>query len=184
MRAACRGSCCIATLWHNAERCGHCSSRPTNSAISRSGWRSPAAWLRRDGADVRCVDLAKEPLTDAASRRRRSDRLSSADAHGDAARGAGDPRGAGAEPAARICAYGLYAPLNATACDRSAWTRCSAANSRSDLAAFARARQPRRRDRADVRDRTRSASRSPSRRRIGRIPSCSSSCPIAPGCRR
>jgi hypothetical protein len=77
------------------------------------GLASPAAWLRRAGVDVRVIDAAKEPVTD------------------DAIRGAGliafhlpmhtATRLAGPligkahalNPAARLCAYGLYAPLNA-----------------------------------------------------------------------
>ena len=77
------------------------------------GLASPAAWLRRAGIDVRVIDAAKEPVTD------------------DAIRGAGliafhlpmhtATRLAGPligkaralNPAARLCAYGLYAPLNA-----------------------------------------------------------------------
>ena len=77
------------------------------------GLASPAAWLRRAGVEVRAIDVAKEPLSD------------------EAIRGAGliafhlpmhtATRLAGPliqkarvrNPAARICAYGLYAPLNA-----------------------------------------------------------------------
>jgi radical SAM superfamily enzyme YgiQ (UPF0313 family) len=76
------------------------------------GLASPAAWLRRAGVDVSCFDLSKENLAEAAVR--------DADAIAfflpmhtatrlalpviDAVRAA--------NPAARVMAYGLYAPLN------------------------------------------------------------------------
>jgi len=76
------------------------------------GLASPAAWLKREGLDVECVDLARQKLDDrvvqdadliafhlpmhtatrlAAAVIRKSRRLN---------------------PSSRICAYGLYAPLN------------------------------------------------------------------------
>jgi len=76
------------------------------------GLASPAAWLKREGLDVECVDLARQELDDrvvqdadliafhlpmhtatrlAAAVIRKSRRLN---------------------PSSRICAYGLYAPLN------------------------------------------------------------------------
>jgi radical SAM superfamily enzyme YgiQ (UPF0313 family) len=77
------------------------------------GLASPAAWLRRDGWDVACVDSAKDRLDDAA--------LVAADLIGvhlpmhTATRMAGPIflRARRLNPGARICAYGLYAPLNA-----------------------------------------------------------------------
>jgi radical SAM superfamily enzyme YgiQ (UPF0313 family) len=78
------------------------------------GLASPAAWLARDGFDVDCVDLSKQPLTDAAF-------AASAliafhlPMHTATRMAASVIRKARAlNPAARICAYGLYAPLNAT----------------------------------------------------------------------
>jgi radical SAM superfamily enzyme YgiQ (UPF0313 family) len=77
------------------------------------GLASPAAWLREAGVEVTCVDLSREPLPD------------------DAVRAAGIvafflPMHAATRlavpvidrvrtlnPQARVCAYGLYAPLNA-----------------------------------------------------------------------
>ena len=77
------------------------------------GLASPAAWLRREGIDVRSLDLAKEKLDREA--------LGSADlvafhlpmhtATRLAAPVIKDARAL--SPSARICAYGLYAPLNA-----------------------------------------------------------------------
>ena len=77
------------------------------------GLASPAAWLRREGIDVRSVDVAKEKLDPEA--------LRSADlvafylpmhtATRLAAPAIEEARSM--NPSARICAYGLYAPLNA-----------------------------------------------------------------------
>jgi len=77
------------------------------------GLASPAAWLKAAGWDVVCVDAAKEPLSD--------DAIGSADLVGvhvpmhTAARLAGPivRRVRTANRAARVCAFGLYAPLNA-----------------------------------------------------------------------
>src|SRR5258706_13519434 len=81
------------------------------------GLASAAAWLRAAGASVRSVDVAKGPLDDS--------QLSAADLVGfhlpmhTATRLAGPiiARARGLNPWARICAFGLYAPLNA------AWLR-------------------------------------------------------------
>jgi radical SAM superfamily enzyme YgiQ (UPF0313 family) len=77
------------------------------------GLASPAAWLRRDGVAVRCADLAKEKLSD--------DSIREADLiafhlpmHTATRLAAPVIRKARAlNGSARICAYGLYAPLNA-----------------------------------------------------------------------
>jgi len=76
------------------------------------GLASPAAWLRAAGWTVTCVDTAKEPLTDETV----------ASAHviafhlpmHTATRLAAPMivRVRRAAPSARLCAYGLYAPLN------------------------------------------------------------------------
>jgi radical SAM superfamily enzyme YgiQ (UPF0313 family) len=77
------------------------------------GLASPAAWLRREGIDTRLVDLAKERLDE-----------ESASAAGfiafhlamhTATRLAASviKKVRAVNPSARICAYGLYAPLNA-----------------------------------------------------------------------
>jgi radical SAM superfamily enzyme YgiQ (UPF0313 family) len=76
------------------------------------GLASPAAWLRRAGWDVTCVDIAKQRL--------RRDEIERADLVGfhlpmhTATRLAGPVIGKVREinPSARVCAYGLYAPLN------------------------------------------------------------------------
>jgi len=76
------------------------------------GLASPAAWLRRDGWTVTCVDVAKEKLSDAA--------IAGADVVGfhlpmhTATRLAGPvvARVRAVNPDARLCAFGLYAPLN------------------------------------------------------------------------
>jgi radical SAM superfamily enzyme YgiQ (UPF0313 family) len=77
------------------------------------GLASPAAWLRRAGVDVRLVDVAREKLTDEAIR--------AADLVGvhlpmHTATRLSPPvidRVRRLNPGVRICAYGLYAPLNA-----------------------------------------------------------------------
>ena len=76
------------------------------------GLASPAAWLKAAGWDVICADVAKETLPDAA--------VKSADLVGvhlpmhTATRLAGPviQRIRRDNPSARLCAYGLYAPLN------------------------------------------------------------------------
>jgi radical SAM superfamily enzyme YgiQ (UPF0313 family) len=77
------------------------------------GLASPAAWLRREGVEVDCADASRDSIDDA--------RLSSADAVAfylpmhTATRLAAPliDRVRAINPAARLCAYGLYAPLNA-----------------------------------------------------------------------
>src|SRR5437899_1101652 len=76
------------------------------------GLASAAAWLRADGWTVTCVDATKEQLREA--------RVATADVIGfhlpmhTATRLAGPLIAAARRlnPAARICAFGLYAPLN------------------------------------------------------------------------
>ncbi len=76
------------------------------------GLASPAAWLRQAGAEVRCLDLSREPLDEEAVRdagllavyvpMHTATRL--------AARLV--PRLRRLNPGARLCFYGLYAPMN------------------------------------------------------------------------
>jgi len=76
------------------------------------GLASPAAWLRREGWDVQCVDTAKDRLLEAS--------LTAADLIGvhlpmhTATRLAAPliQKARHVNPTARICAYGLYAHLN------------------------------------------------------------------------
>src|SRR6266542_4370025 len=76
------------------------------------GLASPAAWLRRAGVDVDCADTSREPLDDA--------RILAASVIAfylpmhTATRMAGPviERVRRINPSARLCAYGLYAPLN------------------------------------------------------------------------
>jgi radical SAM superfamily enzyme YgiQ (UPF0313 family) len=76
------------------------------------GLASPAAWLRAEGFDVRCADLAKEKLSledvDAA------DLIAFHLPMHTATRLAGPviARVRARTPSATVCAYGLYAPLN------------------------------------------------------------------------
>lgn len=77
------------------------------------GLASPAAWLRDAGAEVTCLDLARQPLDEEA--------LRTADAVAfylpmHTATRLAIPvirRTREINPAARLCAYGLYAPMNA-----------------------------------------------------------------------
>jgi radical SAM superfamily enzyme YgiQ (UPF0313 family) len=101
------------------------------------GLASAAAWLREAGWDVVCVDVAKEELP--------PERIAAADLVGfhlpmhTATRLAAPILAAAraANPAARICAFGLYAPLNEQ------WLRSLGADAvfggefEQDLAAFA-----------------------------------------------
>src|SRR4051794_26087154 len=76
------------------------------------GLASPAAWLRRDGWDVACVDLAKDAMDEA--QLRAADLIAVHLPMHTATRLAGPVLTAAkrSNPAARLCAYGLYAPLN------------------------------------------------------------------------
>jgi radical SAM superfamily enzyme YgiQ (UPF0313 family) len=81
------------------------------------GLASPAAWLRDAGAEVDCVDTSREKLTDA---RIASARLIAFYLPMHTATRLASPlidRVRRVNPAARLAAYGLYAPLN------SAWLR-------------------------------------------------------------
>src|SRR5687768_8630957 len=77
------------------------------------GLASPAAWLRRAGVDVDCADTSREALDDP--------RIAAASLVAfylpmhTATRLAAPliERVRGVNPSARLCAYGLYAPLNA-----------------------------------------------------------------------
>lgn len=77
------------------------------------GLASPAAWLRTAGWDVACADASKEKIDEAA--------IAAADLIGfhlpmhTATRLAGPAirRSRAVNPRARLCAFGLYAPLNA-----------------------------------------------------------------------
>jgi radical SAM superfamily enzyme YgiQ (UPF0313 family) len=102
------------------------------------GLASPAAWLRRDGIEVRCADLAKERLAD--------EHLGEADLiafhlpmHTATRLAAPVIRKARAlNPGARICAYGLYAPLNAGFLRTLGVDAVFGGEYEADLAAFAR----------------------------------------------
>src|SRR5512138_1707576 len=81
------------------------------------GLASPAAWLRDAGAEVDCVDTSREKLTDA---RIASAQLIAFYLPMHTATRLASPlidRVRRVNPAARLAAYGLYAPLNA------AWLR-------------------------------------------------------------
>src|SRR5208283_2956043 len=77
------------------------------------GLASPAAWLRQAGAEVTCLDLARQPLD--------VDAVRAADAVAfylpmHTATRLAIPvvrRARDLNPAAHLCAYGLYAPVNA-----------------------------------------------------------------------
>jgi radical SAM superfamily enzyme YgiQ (UPF0313 family) len=78
------------------------------------GLASPAAWLRREGIDVRCVDLAKDKLSDDAIRAAALIAFH-LPMHTATRLAAPVMRKARAlNPDGWLCAYGLYAPLNET----------------------------------------------------------------------
>ncbi len=77
------------------------------------GLASPAAWLRARGWDVACADLAKDPLPEDVAR---SAALVGVHLQMHTATRLAAPvieRVRALNPSARLCAYGLYAPLNA-----------------------------------------------------------------------
>lgn len=77
------------------------------------GLASPAAWLRNAGAEVACLDLARQPLDDEALRT--ADAVAFFLPMHTATRLALPVirRTREINPAAHLCAYGLYAPVNA-----------------------------------------------------------------------
>ena len=81
------------------------------------GLASPAAWLRAEGAEVTCLDLSLQPLDEEAVRA--ADLIAFYLPMHTATRIAGSAlkRVRRLNPRAYLCAYGLYAPLNA------AWLR-------------------------------------------------------------
>ena len=76
------------------------------------GLASPAAWLRREGVDVQCADLSKEKLTDTSAAA--ADLIAFHLPMHTATRLAAPVirKVRALNPGARLCAYGLYAPLN------------------------------------------------------------------------
>ena len=76
------------------------------------GLASPAAWLRRDGAQVTCMDLSREPLRETAVRQ--ADWIAIHVPMHTATRLAARlvPRLKRLNPRAKLCFYGLYAPVN------------------------------------------------------------------------
>jgi hypothetical protein len=103
------------------------------------GLASPAAWLKRDGAKVRCADLAKDRLADEWVRE--ADLVAFHLPMHTATRLAGPVIGRvrALNPGARLCAYGLYAPLNETWLRSLGVTDVFGAEFEADLAAIARA---------------------------------------------
>jgi len=77
------------------------------------GLASPAAWLRAEGAEVTCLDLAVGPLSEPAVRD--ADMVALFAPMHTATRmvTAVLPRIRQLNPAAHVCVYGLYAPMNA-----------------------------------------------------------------------
>ena len=104
------------------------------------GLASPAAWLRREGMEVDCVDAAKEQLS--ADVARRADLVAFHLPMHTATRLAGPDHSTACgtlNPAARMCAYGLYAPLNAEWLRGLGITDILGGEFEEDLAAIARA---------------------------------------------
>ncbi|MQA31479.1 MAG: radical SAM protein [Luteitalea sp.] len=102
------------------------------------GLASPAAWLRRDGAEVRCVDLAKEKLAD--HEIREADLIGFHLPMHTATRLAAPVlrKARGLNAGARICAYGLYAPLNEALLRSLGADAVFGGEYEADLATFAR----------------------------------------------
>ncbi len=76
------------------------------------GLASPAAWLRRGGSEVACLDLSREPLRETVVRR--ADWIAMHVPMHTATRLAARlvPRLKRLNPGAKLCFYGLYAPVN------------------------------------------------------------------------
>lgn len=102
------------------------------------GLASPAAWLRRDGAVVRCVDLAKEKLAEESIAE--ADLIAFHLPMHTATRLAAPVirRVKALNPGARICVYGLYAPLNREFLGSLGVDAVFGGEYEADLAAFAR----------------------------------------------
>jgi radical SAM superfamily enzyme YgiQ (UPF0313 family) len=80
------------------------------------GLASSAAWLARAGAEVTCLDLARQPLDDAADDALREVGLAAFYLPMHTATRLAIPvirRARQLNPAAHLCAFGLYAPPNA-----------------------------------------------------------------------
>lgn len=79
------------------------------------GLASPAAWLRRKGHEVFCLDTSQQALRDFESKLAQTDAVAFYLPMHTATRIAmhAIERVRGLNPRARLCAYGLYAPINA-----------------------------------------------------------------------
>src|SRR3954447_2922337 len=79
------------------------------------GLASPAAWLRREGAEVFCLDTSQQALRDYESQIAEADGVAFYLPMHTATRIAlhAIRRVRALNPKARLCAYGLYAPMNA-----------------------------------------------------------------------
>jgi radical SAM superfamily enzyme YgiQ (UPF0313 family) len=80
------------------------------------GLASPAAWLRREGVEVFCLDTSQQALRDHESTIAEADLVAFYLPMHTATRIAlqAIPRVRALNPKARLCAYGLYAPMNAS----------------------------------------------------------------------
>jgi len=78
------------------------------------GLASPAAWLRREGHDVTCIDTSQQALRDHESTIANADGIAFYVPMHTATRIAMHAirRARALNPKARLCAYGLYAPMN------------------------------------------------------------------------
>jgi radical SAM superfamily enzyme YgiQ (UPF0313 family) len=103
------------------------------------GLASPAAWLRRAGHDVRCCDLAVEPLDEAAVRAAEliAFHLPMHTATRLALRAI--PRVRRLAPEAVLCAYGLYAAMNAESLRAAGVRHLFSGEFEGELVALARA---------------------------------------------
>jgi len=106
------------------------------------GLASPAAWLRREGLDVELVDAAKTRLEDSAVRR--ADLIGFHLPMHTATRLAAPliARVRQVNPAARLAAYGLYAPLNATWLKEQGVENVLGPDDETHLVGLARNREP------------------------------------------
>jgi radical SAM superfamily enzyme YgiQ (UPF0313 family) len=106
------------------------------------GLASPAAWLRREGIGVTCVDLSRQTLDDDAVA---DARIVGVDLPMHTATRLAVPvldRVRAINPSAALCAFGLYAPLNESLLREHGVAHVLGPEFEADLVALARGREP------------------------------------------
>src|SRR5262245_11368498 len=125
-------------LWRSGDRMKALLVSTYDLGRQPFGLASPAAWLEREGVPVRCLDLSVEPLDEPAVRE--ADLVAFFLPMHTATRLAQQiiPRVRALNPAAHLCAYGLYAPANEALLRRLGVSTVLGGEFESGLAALAR----------------------------------------------